>query len=60
MITVKHISRYPKGIVDYGLKYDVNWKINIHNYVDSYWAGSATDTKRKSGCCFSFGSNMIS
>ena len=50
----------PKGTVDYGLKYDVNQKINLHGYVDSDWAGSAIDRKSTSGCCFSLGSGMIS
>ena len=35
LIAVKHILRYLKGIVDYGLKYDVNQKINLEGYVDS-------------------------
>ena len=29
LIAAKHILRYLKGIVDYGLKYDVNQKINL-------------------------------
>ena len=56
MITAKHILRYPRGTVDYGLKYDVNQKINLEGYVDSDWAGSAIDRKSTSGCCFSMGS----
>ena len=28
--------------------------------MDSYWAGSATDRKSTSGCCFSMGSGVIS
>ena len=32
----KHILRYLKGTVDYGLKYDTNQKINLEGYVDSY------------------------
>ena len=35
LIAAKHVVRYLKGIVDYGLKYDVNKKINLHGYVDS-------------------------
>ena len=46
--------------MDYGLKYDVNQKINIHGYVDSDWEGSTTNRKSTSGCCFSLGSGMIS
>ena len=49
----KHISRYLKGTVDYGLKYDVNNNINLPSYVDSDWARNTTDRKSTSGCCFS-------
>ena len=45
MIVAKHILRYLKGTVDYGIKYDVNQKINLEDYVDSDWAGSAIDRK---------------
>ena len=58
-IAAKHILRYLKGTVDYGLKYGANQKINLHGYVDLYWEGSATDKKSNSGCCFSLGSGMI-
>ena len=49
-----------RAIVDYGLKYDVNQKINLEGYVDSDWVGSAIDRKSTSGCCFSMGSGVIS
>ena len=38
LIAAKNILRYLNGIVDYGLKYEVNQKINLEGYVDSYWA----------------------
>ena len=60
LIGAKHVLRYLKGTVDYGLKYDVNQKINLQSYVDSDWASSATDRKNTSGSCFSLGSDMIS
>ena len=60
MTTAKHILRYLKGTVDYGLKYDVNQKINLEGYVDSDWAGSAIDRKSTSWCWFSIASAMIS
>ena len=60
MFTAKHMLRYLKGAVDYGLKYDVNQNINLHGYVDSDCAGSTTDKKSTSGCCFSLGFGMIS
>ena len=50
LIDSKHVLRYLKGTMDYGLKYDVNQKINLHGYVDLDWVGS----------CFSLGSDMIS
>ena len=60
LIAAKHILRYLKGTVDYGLKYEVNHKINLEGYVDSDCPGSAIDRKRNSGCCFSMGSGVIS
>ena len=60
LIATKHILRYLRGIVDYGIKYEVNHKINLEGYVDSYWAGSAIDWKSTSWCCFSMGSGVIS
>ena len=60
LIATKNVSRYLKGTVDYGLKYDVNQKINLHGYVDWDWSSSTTDWKRNSGCSISLGSVMIS
>ena len=60
LITVKHILRYLKGTVDYGLKYEVNQKINLEGYVDSDWASNAIDRKSTSGCFFNMGSGVIS
>ena len=37
LIAAKHILRYLKGIVDYGIKYEANQKINLEGYVDSDW-----------------------
>ena len=53
LMVSKHAMRYLKGIVDYGLKYEVNQKTNLEGYVDSNWAGSAIDRKSTSGCYFS-------
>ena len=60
LIAAKHIMRNLKGIVDYGIKYEENQKINLEGYVDSDWAGSAIDRKSTLGCCFSMGSGVIS
>ena len=60
LITAKHIVRYLKGTVDYGLKYKDDHRINLEGYVDSGWVGSAIDRKSTLGCCFSMGSGVIS
>ena len=38
LIVAKHVVRYLKGTVEYGLKYEANQKINLEGYVDSDWA----------------------
>ena len=60
LITAKHILRYLKGTIYYGLKYKADQKINLEGCVDSDLEGSAINIKRTSGCCFSMGSSMIS
>ena len=60
LIVAKHVVRYLKGTVDYGIKYEANQKINLEGYVDSDWVGSAIDRKRTSGCFFNMGSGVIS
>ena len=49
LIVAKHILRYLKGKVDYGLKYEANQNINLEGYVDLDWAGNAIDRKITSG-----------
>ena len=49
-MVAKHAVMYLNGIVDYGLKYDANQKINLEGYADSDWAGSAIDRKSTSWC----------
>ena len=45
LIATKHILRYLRGTIDYGLKYKVNQNINLEGYVGSDWAGNAIDRK---------------
>ena len=49
LIAAKHILRYLKGIVDYGIKYGVNQNINLEGYLDSDWVGSDIDRKSTLG-----------
>ena len=60
LMVAKHAVRYLKGIVDYGLKYEENQKINLEGFEDSYWAGSAIDRKSTSRGYFSMRSSVIS
>jgi hypothetical protein len=60
MIVAKHVMRCLKGTIDYGLRYVSDREISLQGFTDSDWAGSVTDRKSTSGCCFSLGSTMIS
>ena len=60
LIAAKHILRYLKGTLDYGLKYNTDQRINMEGYVDLDWAGNSIDRKSTSRCCFSMGSGVIS
>ena len=59
-MVAKHTVRYLKGTFEYGLKYDMNQKINLDGYVGLYWEGNAIDRKSTSRCYFSMGSSVIS
>ena len=55
-LVAKHAVRYLKGTVEYGLKYDRNYKTNLH--VMLIRIGSATEKKSTLGCFFSLRSSM--
>jgi hypothetical protein len=59
LIAAKHVLRYLKGTIDYGLPYVANCEFGLDGYTDSDWAGSVTDRKSTLGCCFSLGSTVI-
>ena len=59
LIVAKHVLRYLKGTIDYGLRYVADYEFELVGYTDSDWAGSVTDRKSTSGCCFSLGSTVI-
>jgi hypothetical protein len=60
LVAAKHVMRYLKGMLDYGLCYSVDHDFRLFGYTDSNWAGSASERKSTSGCCFSLGSAMTS
>jgi hypothetical protein len=59
-IAAKHILRYIRGTITYGLRYASNIEVQQPGFTDSYWAGSADDRKSTSGMYFSLGSAMTS
>jgi hypothetical protein len=59
-VVVKHVLRYLRGIVGYGLRYASSVDMRLEGFADSNWVGSAVDRKSTSGCCFSLGSAMVS
>jgi hypothetical protein len=60
LVATKHVMRYLKGTIDYGLSYDGGHDFTFCGYTDVDWAGSVSDRKSTSKCCFSLGSSMIS
>ena len=59
-IVAKHILRYLRGTIIYGLRYASNSDAQLHGFTNSDWVGSENDINSTSGMCFSLGSAMIS
>ena len=60
LVVAKHVMRYLKGTIDFGLYYDGSHEYRLYGYTDADWAGSISDRKSTSGGCYSLGSAMIS
>ena len=60
LVVAKHVMRYLKGTLDYGLCYNGDHDFRLYDYTDSDWVGSASDKKSTSGCYFSLGLAMTS
>jgi hypothetical protein len=60
LMAAKHVMRYLKGTIDYGLSYGGDHDFTLSGYTDADWVGSVSDRKSTSGYCFSLGSAMIS
>jgi hypothetical protein len=43
MVAAKHILRYVRGTIAYGLKYTSNGGVMLHGYTNSDWMGSTVD-----------------
>jgi hypothetical protein len=59
-IASKHVLRYLRGTVGYGLRYASSVYLILQGYANADWAGSAVERKSTSGCCFTLGPAMVS
>jgi hypothetical protein len=60
LVSTKHVMRYLKGMLDYGLCYTRDHDFILFGYTNSNWAGSVSNRNKTLGCCFSLGSTMTS
>jgi hypothetical protein len=60
LVAAKHVMRYLKGALEYGLCYIGDHDFRVYGYTNSDWAGSFSDRKSTSRCCFNLGSAMTS
>jgi hypothetical protein len=58
-ISVKHVLRNLRCIVEYGLRYLRGYGEELQGYTNSDWAWSAIDIKRTAWCFSSLGSTII-
>ena len=56
----KHILRYIRGTMEYGLVYEHRGSVQLASFTDVDWAGCVEDQKSTSSCCFSIGSGVVS
>ena len=60
LVGEKHVTRYLKGNLDYGIRYAVNGEIRLHGFTKLDGEEIVKDRNNTSRCCFSLGSGMIS
>jgi hypothetical protein len=60
LVAANHVMRYLKDTIDCGPSYDGDHDFTLRGYTDADWAGSVSNRKSTSGCCFNLGSAMIS
>jgi hypothetical protein len=56
---MKHVLRYLRGTIEYGLLYEHCGGVRLAGFIDVDWAEYTEDRKSTSGCCFSIGSGII-
>ena len=45
LVAAKHVMRYLKGTIDYGLSYTRYYDFRLYGYTDSDWEGNVSDRK---------------
>jgi hypothetical protein len=55
LVVAKHVMRYLKGTLDFGLCYNGDQDFRMIGYTDSDWVGSVSDRKSTLCYCFSLG-----
>ena len=58
-VAAKHVLRYLRHTVEYGLRYVRLSRVELQGFTNSNWAGNVLDRKSTSRC-FNFGSAMLS
>ena len=60
VIARKHVMRYLKGMIDFGLYYVGYHDYRLYGYIDAEWDGSTSDMNSTLGGCYCLGFTMIS
>ena len=60
LVVEKHVMRYLKGTLDYGLFYTGYHEFRLISYTNLDWDRSVSDRKSTSRCCSSLGPAMTS
>lgn len=59
-VAAKHILRYLRGTVDYGLWYRQDDGVRLEDFANADWARNSTNRKSTLGCTFNVGSAIVS
>jgi hypothetical protein len=60
LVTTKHVIRYLKGTLDYGLRYVKDHEFGLYGHLYLDWVDSIPDWKSNLTYCFSLGSSVVS
>lgn len=58
-MAAKHVLRYLRGTIEYGLRYTQMDGVKLEGYIDANWACNMVNRKTTFGCCFNLGSRAV-